>query len=67
VGTGIAGFPMKECAEVMLQEALRHLERGSSLEKIYFVLFDEGATETFKDAFRVTRASPTLAAAPSES
>src|SRR5580704_5515372 len=61
VGTGVAGFPMKECAEIMLQEAVRHLERGSSLEKIYFVLFDEGATEIFKDAFRVTRASPTLA------
>ena len=67
VGTGVAGFPMKDCAEIMLQEALRHLERGSSLEKIYFVLFDEGATEIFKDAFRVTRASPTLAAASSKS
>jgi O-acetyl-ADP-ribose deacetylase len=50
VGTGIAGFPMEECAEIMLQEAVQHLERGSSLEKIYFVLFDEDATKTFKAA-----------------
>jgi O-acetyl-ADP-ribose deacetylase (regulator of RNase III) len=63
VGTGVAGFPMKECAEIMLQEAVRHLERGSSLETIYFVLFDEDATATFKDAFRVMRASPALAPA----
>jgi O-acetyl-ADP-ribose deacetylase (regulator of RNase III) len=41
VGTGIAGFPMKECAEIMLQEAVQHLENGTPLEKIYFVLFDQ--------------------------
>lgn len=52
VGTGVSGFPMKECAEIMLQEAVRHLEHGSSIEKIYFVLFDEEATQTFEDAFR---------------
>jgi O-acetyl-ADP-ribose deacetylase (regulator of RNase III) len=40
VGTGIAGFPMKECAEIMLQEAAEHLRKGSSLETVYFVLFD---------------------------
>src|ERR1700738_12869 len=52
VGTGIAGFPMKECADIMLQEAVQHLDRGSSLEKIYFVLFDEEATKTFQAALR---------------
>jgi O-acetyl-ADP-ribose deacetylase len=57
VGTGIAGFPMQECAEIMLQEAVRHLERGSSLEKIYFVLFDEDATETFQAAFQLMKHS----------
>ncbi len=48
VGTGIAGFPMKECAEIMLHEAAEHLRNGSSLETIYFVLFDEEATEIFE-------------------
>jgi O-acetyl-ADP-ribose deacetylase len=48
VGTGIAGFPMKECAEIMLDEAKQHLRNGSSLEIIYFVLFDEAAKETFE-------------------
>ena len=48
VGTGIAGFPMRECAEIMLEEAVKHLQGKSSLEKVYFVLFDALASETFE-------------------
>jgi O-acetyl-ADP-ribose deacetylase len=52
VGTGIAGFPMEECAEIMLRECLDHLKRGSSLEKIYFVLFDEPSLKIFEKVWR---------------
>jgi O-acetyl-ADP-ribose deacetylase len=52
VGTGIAGFPVDECAEIMLREVVEHLKRGSSLEKIYFVLFDAAALETFEKVWR---------------
>src|SRR5258708_4817873 len=52
VGTGIAGFPMKECAGIMLQEAAEHLRNGSSLETVYFVLFDEKATEIFERTWK---------------
>jgi O-acetyl-ADP-ribose deacetylase (regulator of RNase III) len=52
VGTGIAGFPMEECAEIMLAEAADHLKRGSSLEKIYFVLYDAAALKVFKKVWR---------------
>jgi O-acetyl-ADP-ribose deacetylase (regulator of RNase III) len=48
VGTGIAGFPMKECAEIMLREVQIHLEGPTSLEKVYFVLFDAEAFGIFK-------------------
>jgi O-acetyl-ADP-ribose deacetylase (regulator of RNase III) len=48
VGTGIAGFPMRECAEIMLREVAKHFEGPTSLEKIYFVLFDEEALGTFR-------------------
>jgi O-acetyl-ADP-ribose deacetylase len=48
VGTGIAGFPLKECAETMLREAQRHFEGSTSLEKVYFVLFDKQALDIFK-------------------
>jgi len=52
VGTGIAGFPMKECAEIMLHEAAEHLRNGSSLETIYFVLFDEEARGVFERTWK---------------
>src|SRR5579864_3935319 len=48
VGTGIARFPLEECAEIMLQEAAEHLKNGSSLQTIYFVLFDEPARDIFE-------------------
>jgi O-acetyl-ADP-ribose deacetylase (regulator of RNase III) len=51
VGTGVAGFPMKECAEIMLNQAAAHLEGNSSLETIYFVLFDESACNIFQKAW----------------
>jgi len=52
VGTGIAGFPIKECAEIMLAEAKRHLEGKTSVQKIYFALFDEQALAAFERAFK---------------
>lgn len=48
VGTGIAGFPMQECAEIMLAEVMEHLLQETSLEKVYFVLFDDEGLETFQ-------------------
>jgi O-acetyl-ADP-ribose deacetylase (regulator of RNase III) len=61
VGTGIAGFPLRECAEVMLREAAKHLEGTTSLEKIHFVLFDQEALKVFEEEFRKLQAnSPDL-------
>jgi O-acetyl-ADP-ribose deacetylase len=51
VGTGIAGFPLKECAEIMLREARRHFDGPTSLERIYFVLFDKQALDIFTKVF----------------
>lgn len=48
VGTGIAGFPMRECAEIMLEESLKHLQSSTSIEKIYFVLFDSDSLAVFE-------------------
>lgn len=56
VGTGIAGFPMRECAEIMLREVAKHFEGPTSLEKIYFVLFDEEALGTFRTVWGEMRA-----------
>jgi O-acetyl-ADP-ribose deacetylase (regulator of RNase III) len=48
IGTGVSGFPMDECAVIMLTEAIQHLKGESSLETVHFVLFDTAAFEQFK-------------------
>jgi O-acetyl-ADP-ribose deacetylase (regulator of RNase III) len=52
VGTGIAGFPMEECAEIMLSEVAAHLKQDTSVEKVFFVLFDDEALKTFKKVWQ---------------
>jgi O-acetyl-ADP-ribose deacetylase len=52
VGTGIAAFPMRECAEIMLREAAKHMQGPTSVEKIHFVLFDQEALKIFEEVFR---------------
>jgi O-acetyl-ADP-ribose deacetylase len=47
IGTGVSGFPMEECAEIMLREAAEHLRGETSLETVYFVLFDAAARDVF--------------------
>jgi O-acetyl-ADP-ribose deacetylase (regulator of RNase III) len=48
IGTGVAGFPMDRCAEVMLEEVRDHLKGETSLESVEFVLFDRPAFEAFE-------------------
>jgi O-acetyl-ADP-ribose deacetylase (regulator of RNase III) len=52
VGTGIAGFPLRECAEIMIEEAAKHLSGETSIEKMYFVLFDDDAHKIFESTAR---------------
>ena len=63
VGTGIAGFPLRECAEIMVREAAEHLRGETSLEAIYFVLFDEAAQGVFERAWKKIQAEPVSDAA----
>jgi O-acetyl-ADP-ribose deacetylase (regulator of RNase III) len=51
LGTGIAGFPLRECAGIMLDEALAHLDERTSVTTIRFVLFDQPALRVFRDAW----------------
>ncbi|MGO9453443.1 MAG: macro domain-containing protein [Candidatus Binataceae bacterium] len=48
IGTGIAGFPMKRCAEVMLEEVRAHLGGATSVERVEFILFDAPALDAFQ-------------------
>jgi O-acetyl-ADP-ribose deacetylase (regulator of RNase III) len=51
IGTGIAGFPLDRCAEVMLEEVRNHLSGETSLRLVEFVLFDSPAFESFARVF----------------
>ena len=50
IGTGIAGFPIEQCAVVMLAEIRDHLRGATTLEKVEMVLFDERGLGVFQDA-----------------
>lgn len=58
IGTGVAGFPMDECARIMIAEVLDHLKLRSSLEKVYFVLFDADALKVFEETYSQLTARP---------
>ncbi|MBZ5542175.1 MAG: macro domain-containing protein [Acidobacteriia bacterium] len=58
VGTGVAGFPLEECARIMLSKVLEHLKSRSSLEQIYFVLFDDAALKAFEETYQQLTGRP---------
>ena len=49
-GTGVGGFPLEEAARLEVEEVRRHLEKGSSLERIVFAVRGEGAEAAFRAA-----------------
>lgn len=50
IGTGVAGFPIARCAQVMLEEIRNHLNGSTSLQQVLFVLFDAPALSAFQQA-----------------
>jgi O-acetyl-ADP-ribose deacetylase len=55
IGTGVSGFPMEDCAQIMLQEAAQHLRGTTSIETVYFVLFDGAAKDVFEQTWQKLR------------
>ena len=52
VGTGIAGFPMHECARVMASCLRNALAAGWAPDEVRFVLVGEPARQSFDCSFR---------------
>ena len=48
IGTGIAGFPISECARIMLEEIRNHLNSITALERVEIILFDAAALGSFE-------------------
>lgn len=51
IGTGVGKFPMEKCAEIMLQEVRDFLKESKVVQKVYFVLYDYYAYDTFKKVY----------------
>jgi O-acetyl-ADP-ribose deacetylase len=51
IGTGIAGFPLDRCAEIMGAEVRDHLKGETSLKRVEFVLFDKPSMYIFQNSF----------------
>jgi O-acetyl-ADP-ribose deacetylase (regulator of RNase III) len=49
-GTGVGGFPLEECAAIMVAEARAHEPR--TLERVVFAVFGDQAESAFADALR---------------
>jgi O-acetyl-ADP-ribose deacetylase len=51
IGAGIGGFPARQCAEIMLDEAVKAVRQPGTLEAIDFVLYDRPTYEIFESVW----------------
>jgi O-acetyl-ADP-ribose deacetylase (regulator of RNase III) len=49
-GTGVGGFPVDEAARIEVEEVRRHLDQGSSLERVVFCVRGDDALKAFEEA-----------------
>ena len=49
-GTGVGGFPVEEAARIEVEEVRRHLEAGSSLQRVVFAVRGDAARAAFERA-----------------
>ncbi len=48
ISTGIFGFPIERCAEIMLKTTIEYLDGRTGLEKVVFCLFGRDSYEVFE-------------------
>lgn len=49
-GTGVGGFPLEEAARIEVEETRRHLEAGSTLDRVVFAVRGAAARAAFEAA-----------------
>ena len=52
LSTGIFGFPVERCAEIMLSNTIAYMERETGLEKVVFCLFGQEAFGGFESTLK---------------
>ena len=58
VGTGIAGFPLDDCARIMARCLRRAFDDGWTPAEVRFVLYDTAALHAFEPSFRAVFDAP---------
>ena len=54
MGTGVGGLALEEASEAMIDEAKKHVERGTHLKRIVFVGFRDEMTQAFSKVINKT-------------
>ena len=49
ISTGIFGFPIQRCAEIMLKTAINYLKGQTDLQKVVFCLFGQESYQVFEN------------------
>jgi O-acetyl-ADP-ribose deacetylase (regulator of RNase III) len=52
ISTGIFGFPIQRCAEIMLRTTINYLKGKTSLEKVVFCLFGQDSYKVFENQLK---------------
>lgn len=53
LGTGVGGFPLDKCAEIMFDEIIKFdMEKNTFIERVFLVLFTKKAFDEFEKVFR---------------
>ena len=52
LGTGVSGFPIDKCTQIMIQVTKDHLRKNTSPKKVTFVLWDKDAYDVFQSLIK---------------
>ncbi|MFQ5481217.1 MAG: macro domain-containing protein [Nitrospinaceae bacterium] len=52
ISTGVFGFPVGDCARIMLQTVRDHLSGQTGIRRVSFVLFDSGTFQVFAETLQ---------------
>jgi O-acetyl-ADP-ribose deacetylase (regulator of RNase III) len=55
ISTGIFGYPLDKCAEIMLTATAKYLKGKTGLQKVVFCLFDDDAYDFFANELKRLR------------
>ena len=49
ISTGIFGFPIERCAEIMISNVIGYLQKETGLERVIFCLYGQDAFDVFRN------------------